>query len=274
MSKSNSQDSLPESTEQEKLQLVQNQFGAAAADYVTSKVHANGQDLAWLAEAASLTGVERVLDVATGGGHAAFALAPGAAEVVALDLTRPMLEVAHKEAIARHLTNIRYLEGDAQDIPCAEGSFDVVVCRQASHHFPRIRQAIQEWARVLKPAGKLLLVDSIAPEEPELDAFLNAIEILRDPSHARNHRISEWRTFLTEAGFELLTVREWGIVLEVANWTQRMRTPPAAVALIEQQLRDASPDARARLHIEAPGGSLAFTLPVVFIVATRKALAQ
>lgn len=270
MSQSNSQDTSHENTEQEKLQLVQSQFGIAAADYVTSKVHASGQDLAWLAEAASLTGVERVLDVATGGGHAAFALAPGAAEVVALDLTRPMLEVAQKEALARKLTNIRYLEGDAHAIPCKDKSFDVVVCRQASHHFPRIRQAIQEWVRVLKPGGKLLLIDSISPEEPEVDVFLHEIEILRDPSHARNQRISEWRSFLVAAGFEILTIREWGIVLDVANWTQRMRTPPESVAIIEQKLHNASPLARERLHIEAPDGALAFTLPAGFIVATKK----
>src|SRR5260370_38703554 len=79
--------------EEEKMRQVQSQFGAAAADYVTSKVHASGQDLVWLVEAATLTGTERVLDVATGGGHTAFALAPTAAEVVALDLTRRILRV-------------------------------------------------------------------------------------------------------------------------------------------------------------------------------------
>lgn len=272
MSKSNFQDSPLSATsaEQAKLQLVQSQFGAAAADYVTSKVHASGRDLAWLPEAASLTGVERVLDVATGGGHAAFALAPGAAEVVALDLTRPMLEVAHKEALARHLTNIHYLEGDAHAIPCADQSFDVVVCRKAAHHFPAIHQAIKEWARVLKPAGKLLLVDSVSPEEAEIDAFLHEIEVLRDPSHERNYRISEWHAFLSEADFEILSTREWGIVLEVADWTQRMRTPPAVVAVIEQNLREASPAVRDRLYIEDSDGTLAFTLPTAFIVATRK----
>lgn len=269
MSETNQQDSAPTVAEQEKLQLVQSRFGAAAADYVTSKVHASGPDLAWLVEAAALTGTERVLDVATGGGHTAFALAPGAREVVALDLTQPMLEVAQKEATARQLTNIQYLAGDAQNIPCESESFDVVACRQAPHHFPRVRQAVQEWARVLKPGGKLLLIDSVSPEEPELDAFLHEIEVLRDPSHVRNHRISEWRTFLQEAGFVLGTVRAWGIVLDVADWTRRMRTPPDSVAIIERLLRTASPAAQTRLLIEEPESGLTFTLPTVWIVATK-----
>ncbi len=269
MSENQQQVTGPDRTEREKLDLVQSRFGAAAADYVTSKVHASGRDLAWLVEEAELTGVERVLDVATGGGHAAFALAPRAAEVVALDLTRPMLEVAEKEAQVRHLTNISYLEGDAQALPCEDSSFDVVVCRKAAHHFPRVRQAIQEWMRVLKPGGKLLLVDTVSPEDPTLDEFLHEIESERDPSHVRNQRVSEWQAFLGAAGFVVAEVREWGIVLEVPDWTRRMRTPPEIVALIEQQLRTASPQAREYLKITELNGELAFTLPTMFILATK-----
>jgi ubiquinone/menaquinone biosynthesis C-methylase UbiE len=255
--------------EQEKLQLIQSRFGAVAADYVTSKVHASGQDLTWLVEAAALTGNERVLDVATGGGHAAFALAPSAREVVALDLTRQMLEMARQEAIARQLANISYLEGNAQAIPCEDETFDVVVCRQAAHHFPRWEQGIQEWARVLKPGGKLLVVDSVSPEEPEFDLFLNEIEILRDPSHVRNHRISEWQSQLIQAGFTLQEVQEQGIYLDIPSWTQRMRTPSESVAIIEQLLCTASPALRARLKIEEKDGVLGFTLPIVLVHSVK-----
>src|SRR5581483_12056762 len=119
MSESEQQDISQEAGEQEKRRLVQENFGAVATAYVTSKVHARGPDLAWVVEAAALTGTERVLDVATGAGHTAFALAPYAAEVVALDITREMLAVAQKGATERHLHNIRFLEGNAQELPCA-----------------------------------------------------------------------------------------------------------------------------------------------------------
>jgi ubiquinone/menaquinone biosynthesis C-methylase UbiE len=267
MSEINQQNTLQDAATRAKLQQVQRNFGAAAADYVTSKVHASGQDLSWLVEAAALTGTEHVLDIATGGGHAAFALAPHAAEVVALDLTRPMLDVAQKEAEARQLSNIRFLEGDAQTIPCEDSSFDVVVCRQAAHHFPNVHQCVSEWARVLKPGGKLLLIDSISPEEQDADTFLEEIEILRDPSHVRNHRVSEWKVLLHKTSFTVNTVREWTILLDIPSWTQRMRTPPASVAMIEQRMHNASLDVQERLHIEEDP-ILSFLLPAVLIVAT------
>jgi len=254
---------------QEKLQQVQRNFGIAAADYVTSKVHASGQDLDWVVEVAALGGNERVLDVATGAGHTAFVLAPYAAEVVALDITREMLAVAQKVAVERHLHTIRFLQGDAQELPCEDASFDVVTCRQAAHHFPSVRQGVREWARVLRPGGKLVLIDSISPEEPESEALLHEIEVLRDPSHVRSQRLSEWIALLNEAGFNVSATREWGIDLDIPSWTQRMRTPTESVALIERRLHDASPAVREHLRIKEKESVFAFTMPAALIVAVK-----
>jgi ubiquinone/menaquinone biosynthesis C-methylase UbiE len=269
MSDIHQNDAPDKAAEVETKRLVKNNFGVAAADYVTSKVHAGGADLEWLVENAALNGSERVLDVATGGGHVAFALAPYAAEVVALDLTQPMLEVARKEASARGLANISYVEGDAQALPFEDASFDVVACRHAPHHFPKVQEAVREWARVLKPGGKLLLVDSTSPEESDADTVLHEIESLRDPSHARNHRISEWQTYLNAAGFTVLSAREWGLFLDIPSWTQRMRTPPESVSTIERLIREATPSVRERLRFEERDGALGFTLPVALILAVK-----
>lgn len=258
-----------EFTAQEKLRQVQSNFGAAAQAYVTSNVHAQGQDLGWLVEELALSGTERVLDVATGAGHTAFALASYVAEVVALDITPQMLVVAQQGAIERHLDNIRFLQGNAQALPCTDASFDVVTCRQAPHHFPDVRQGIGEWAHVLKSGGKLALVDSIAPEEEDADLLLQEIEVLRDPSHVRNYHLSAWRAMLTEAGFSVHSMREWGIMLDIPSWTQRMRTPAEAVRTIEQRLRQASPSVRQRLQIGEQNGVLTFRLPSALIVAIK-----
>ncbi|MDX1746309.1 MAG: methyltransferase domain-containing protein, partial [Halobacteriales archaeon] len=81
--------------------------------------------------------------------------------------------------------------------------FDAVTCRIAAHHFPDPEAFVEEVARVLATDGVFALEDNIAPDEPALDAFLNRIERLRDPTHVRSYTEPEWLNWLREAGFRI-----------------------------------------------------------------------
>ncbi|MDQ2904367.1 MAG: methyltransferase domain-containing protein [Ktedonobacteraceae bacterium] len=271
MSETNQYDTLQQAQEREHRLLVQQRFGATAQAYASSTVHSQGPDLDWIVEAAALTGKELVVDVATGTGFTAFALAPYAHEVVGIDITMPMLEAAQRLATERQLTNVRFQQGDALALPFSSSSVDLVACRHSAHHFSKISHAVQEWARVLKPGGKLLLADSISPEEPELDIFLNEIEVLRDPSHIHNYRISEWLTLLGEGGLTASVLREWGIPLDIRSWTQRMQTPAEDVERIIQYCANASPVEQERFHIEQLDGLFSFMLPAALFVGVKSA---
>ena len=83
--------------------------------------------------------------------------------------------------------------GDIEHLEFADGSFDVVVSRYSAHHYPHPAVAIAEIARVLKPGGVFLLADVVSPEDPTADTYMNAIEVLRDPSHVRDHRVDQWQ---------------------------------------------------------------------------------
>jgi SAM-dependent methyltransferase len=152
-------------------------------------------------ELARLAGDERVLDVATGGGHTALAFAPHVREVVASDLTPAMLAAAGRHLAQRGASNVRFEIADAESLPFADGEFDVVTARFAPHHFPEPAAFVSESARVLKRGGRLVVFDNMAPEDQELDAFVNHLEAWRDPSHVRSHRSSEWQAMLSAAGF-------------------------------------------------------------------------
>jgi ubiquinone/menaquinone biosynthesis C-methylase UbiE len=270
MSNPQSQETFPSTPQNWKNHLVRDRFGAAARAYTTSQVHASGPDLAWIVEVAALTGKEHVVDVGTGTGHTALALAPYVTEVVALDITLPMLEEARHLAASRGITNVRFLQGDACALPLSSNQFDLVACRHAAHHFAQVAQAIGEWARILKPGGKVVVADSVSPEEAELDSFLNEIEVLRDPSHGHNYRISEWLSLLAEAGFTASLVRSWSIPLDLPSWTQRIQTPPASVAQIERLFADAPSLTSERLHIGLnEEGLLSFALPAAVFVGVK-----
>ncbi len=247
---------------------IQKLFGAAAARYAASDYHAAGPDLAAMVEAASPRGDERVLDVGSGAGHTALAFAPRVREVVDLDLTQAMLDEAQRLAAARGVGNLRLEQGDAMALPYTDASFDLVTCRQCAHHFERPDLALREVARVLRPGGRLVLVDSVAPEDPAQDTFLNAIELLRDPSHVRDQPVSRWMDLLEAAGLAGECLGRWRLALDFDDWVRRMATPPAVVAVLRGMLADATDGVRAGLGVRS-GERAGFEMPIALFLATR-----
>jgi ubiquinone/menaquinone biosynthesis C-methylase UbiE len=204
---------------------VQYQFGRSAQDYVESASHKSGKDLEILVRMAELTGKEKALDVATGGGHTANALAPLSKEVVALDLTQQMLEAAERFITTNGNHNVSFIQGDAENMPFDEATFDVVTCRKAPHHFPDIKAFVSEAARLLKPGGLFLLDDNVAPENEEWDAFYNKVEKWRDPSHYRAHKKTEWLKLIEECGFEVEQTVGLHKTFVFDSWFDRMKLP-------------------------------------------------
>ena len=94
----------------------------------------------------------------------ALAFAPHVAQVVATDITPEMLAEAAKLAAQQGLANVETATADAEALPFADASFDLVSCRIAPHHFANVPRFVAEAARVLKPGGTFALVDNIAPD--------------------------------------------------------------------------------------------------------------
>ncbi|MEM1504745.1 methyltransferase domain-containing protein [Domibacillus sp. 8LH] len=246
---------MQESTETAK-QRVKSQFGKSAEHYVTSSTHSTGTDLALLPEWLEIGPDSLVLDIATGGGHAAKALAPHAAHVFATDLTVPMLEAAQKH-LASSANNIFYVAADAEALPFLPHTFDAVTCRIAAHHFPNPRLFVQEAARVLKPGGRFVLIDNIAPEDPALDAFVNRLESLRDHSHVRSYTIPEWKGWFQEAGFSLVKEQVRKKELGYPEWVHRTTASPAQVQEVDAHLLSSDTSVATYFSVKMQGESIA-----------------
>lgn len=243
-------------------EAVRRQFGPVAAAYATSSVHVGGADLDAMLAAASLRGDEAVLDVAAGAGHTALAFAPRVASVVAVDLTETMLATGRRLAEENGIGNATFVQADAGHLPFPDEAFDLVTSRYAAHHFPRPAAVAREWARVLKPEGWLLLVDVVSPDDPATDTILNAAEVLRDPSHVRDHSIPQWFAMLEGAGFAVEEMGQYPLRLPFASWTERMRTPEPAAAQILALFAGAPESVRNALWLEEDG---TFTCPVALL---------
>jgi SAM-dependent methyltransferase len=126
-------------------------------------------------------GGERAVDVGTGAGTLAFALAPLVGEVVGVDVVPELLEAARRAAPA----NVTFVEGDATGLPFERASFDIGGTRRTLHHIARPELVVAELARVVRPGGTVLVEDQIAPIDPLAALALDRFERSRDPSHTR-----------------------------------------------------------------------------------------
>lgn len=232
--------------------LVEAQFSKTAANYRTSQVHAGGADLQLFSTIlqANPNHELRILDAGCGAGHTSLTVAPFAAEVVALDLSAEMLKQVQVLSDERQLKNITTQIGDVENIPAEDASFDVVVTRYSAHHWPMMDLALKDIYRVLKPNGLFLMSDVVSPQVAAQDTFLQAIELLRDPSHVRDYTISQWEQMLATAGFEVSVVNTWSIELNFLSWVQRMAVPDNKIAILKQLFDEASEDVRAMFGIQ------------------------
>lgn len=242
--------------------LVQTQFGPGANAYIASAVHAHGADLARIAAIAATHAPAHALDLGCGGGHVAYAMAPHAARVTACDLSPDMTAAVAAEAARRGLANIHTCCAAAASLPFADATFDMLACRFSAHHWQDVPAGLREARRVLRPGGVAVFVDVVAPPLAAADTHLQAVELLRDPSHVRDYRTAEWRAMLAEAGFAIAAVTEGRLRMDFAEWTARMRTTPQHAAAIRSLQALASREVAGHFAIE-PDGS--FTIDTILL---------
>jgi SAM-dependent methyltransferase len=185
-----------------------------AEAYRSSEAHREGADLDLLVEWA--VGARTALDVATGGGHVARRLREAGLEVVSCDPAPGM----GPDVVCR-----------AEDLPFADGSFDVVACRVAAHHFEDVAAAVSEMARVAR--RRVLVVDNLYGGEAAEEA-----ERLRDPSHVRNYTEAEWRALLAGSGLAIEQVVVLDKPISVGPWLERVGCTGEEAERVRELLAD------------------------------------
>ena len=233
---------------------VRAQWSSVAERYGHGWARATGPDLDWLVEALAPAPTDRALDIGAGAGHAAFAVAPRVAEVVATDPTPEMLALGARLAAERDLANVRFVEAAARALPFPDDTFDLVFTRHAVHHWPDAAAGFREVRRVLREGGRFAAIDMHAPEEEPVAAFLATMELLRDPTHVRVLAPADWLRLLAWAGFRARIVRTWENRQQTEAWLANTNPSPWRAEAVRALLREAPPAVRDGLRV-APDGS-------------------
>lgn len=234
--------------------LPQSVFGQRAAFYTTSAVHKDKVVLERLIELARVRPTDRVLDVATGTGHTAFAFAPHVRDVIAADITPEMLHEGEGLKDEGGIGNVEFQLADAHDLPFEDNAFDVVTCRRAAHHFVDVRKALHEMLRVLRPGGRLVIDDRSVPEDDFVDATLNRLDWLHDHSHVRQYRPSEWQSMLRDAGCQVEVVESYTKHRPLSAFTNGVE--PESVAEIERIIAGLNEAQRAAMNVFEKDGEI------------------
>jgi ubiquinone/menaquinone biosynthesis C-methylase UbiE len=198
-----------------------------------------------------LRGDERALDVGTGAGALAFALAPLVHEVVGLDPVPELLELAR----ARAVPNTEFVEGDGTALSFPDATFDFAGTHRTLHHVAQPELVVAELARVTLPGGRVLVVDQLAPDAAAAAATLHEFETARDPSHTR---------LLTDG-----ELRELFAANELALLRERHEEEPRQLARY-LDLAGCAGDARARAEALAAGEPRVLAASVGWYLLARR----
>ncbi len=239
-------------------------FSRNAGAYAKSSSHAGGTDLGLLVEQLAVKQNEMAIDVATGTGFTAIAIAESARAVTGVDPNYKMIREAGKLAEAKGVKNLELVIGQAERLPVSTSSFHVATCRRAAHHFVNKPAFLSEVYRILAPGGRFGLVDMVPPDG-HADEF-NRLEIARDNSHVWAEEVPSWRLLAGEAGFEIAACRTEAERMTFEKWIYPVAPDGEDAAACRKMLREADDSFASAIGLD---GDLSFSKGRMVLIARR-----
>lgn len=178
---------------------------------------------------------DTILEVAAGTCACGRSFSPLVKTVVCLDATASMLQVGKEAAVNEQLHNMVFVKGYAEELPFLDDSFDIVISRLAFHHFTDRDSTSSEMVRVLKPGGKLVMIDMEAAEDP-LRSAEDEIETLRDPSHVKNLSKAEMKQLYSNHGLDIEKVETSQMLQHLTDWMSLTNTPETVRQIITSRM--------------------------------------
>lgn len=221
-------------------EVIQREFAKQARDYAAgvNPSVASPDVLEGMVALAEPTPEAEALDVGTGTGLLARALARRVRRVIGLDLTAAMLAEAVAAGAREGVTNVCLMRGDGAALPFGDWRFDLVATRITFHHMTDPRPILREMVRVARKSGTILVGDMVCAEDPAVAARQNALERARDPSHVRTLAWEELLALGESEGLAARGTSRWTLEVPFARWARMSSTPAEVAAQIRTALTE------------------------------------
>jgi SAM-dependent methyltransferase len=237
--------------------------------------HSTDWDIDRLVEVAAPLSKDAVLDLITSVGSVALAIAPHVDSVDALDPDEHVLDQARMAATAFGLNNINFIVSEPCHIPSKTAQYTLITARMALRHTAEPLTCLKEIHRVLKPGGRVILIDSLRPLQPELATFFENLQRQRDRSYLRSYNLEELETFLDREGFDVDLIEIFPREYDFAKWANRPVADPDKVRMLEMMFQGAS--SRAKRHfriVEDHDRPVSFAIWMILIRAFHREQTQ
>jgi ubiquinone/menaquinone biosynthesis C-methylase UbiE len=253
----------------DQLSRIQDQFTRTAEIYARMRQTTDERMLDALVAVCEPAPSARAADIACGPGFLTLALARRCSEVIGFDATEAFLELARTEAATRGQQNVRFQQGNAEELPFGDGAFDLVTCRAAFHHFPRPGRVLSEMARVTAPGGRVLVADLLGSEDATQAELHDRIERLCDPTHERALPRTELGRLFDQAGLGVFREIPSSLDYDVDEWMDHGAPTGDARREIVSLMESSLEGDRAGLNVRHEAGRLRFSHRTAAFVLER-----
>ena len=244
----------------ERTSALQNEFERAAEGFAE---RTKGRfDRMGVPEFSRIQPHETVLEIGAGTGNFLSLFEGRARRLIALDLTHGMLQEARKRHPSQEL-----VVADGLRMPLRNRSVDVVTSAQALHHIFEPVPFLKEMRRVCARGGRVLIVDQLATESYEQIAFMNQMEMLRDPSHAMSRPRSAFRAIVMAAGLEIVDEKLFEDRSRFSKWMWPGEFPEDRIEKVRSFVAEFGPETG--MDFEPDGDDWIFTRRRIMLLAQR-----
>ncbi len=210
------------------------------------------------------------IDVGCGPGTYTRPLAARVRRAVGVDLTPAMVEKARAESARAGVTNVEFVCADVNALPFENGAVDVVSCGYAVHHMVEPARSIAEMVRVLRPGGRVAIMDCIVAHDAD-GAALDAIERVRDPSHTSTQSRDQLRTLFRDAGLRLIFEEVKDRWHDFDGWMRNAGSVPgdARYTEVRHMLENATPSGNSGLGPRRTDAGIEVLHPYLLLVGEK-----